>query len=57
MESIVADGNGGGGNTLLAVIVGGLLVVGVAFFAFGGFPGQHAAPSGPSITVKAPSGQ
>ncbi len=52
----MADGNGGGGtNTLLAVIVGGLLVVGVAFFVFGGFPGHSAAPSGPSITVKAPS--
>ena len=51
----MADGNGGGaGTTLLAVIVGGILVVLVAFFAFGGFPGmQHK--SGASLTITAPA--
>ena len=48
------DHGGGAGTTLLAVIVGGILVVMVAVFAFGGFPGMHAA-KGPSVTINAPS--
>ena len=48
------DNGGGAGTTMLAVIVGGILVVLVAVFAFGGFPGMHAA-KGPSVTINAPS--
>ena len=47
----MADNNGGSGNTLLALIVGGLVVVVVLFFVFGGIPGRHAGPSGPSATL------
>ena len=51
----MADGNGGGaGTTFLAVIVGGVLVVMVAVFALGGFPGMHQ--KGPSLTITAPVG-
>lgn len=50
------DNGGGAGTTLLAVIVGGILVVMVAVFAFGGFPGMHGgAVKGPSVTINAPS--
>ena len=49
------DSGGGSGNTLLAVIVGGILVVLVAFFAFGGFPGMHGGAKGPSVTINAPA--
>jgi len=49
------DNGGGAGTTLLAVIVGGILVVLVAFFAFGGFPGMHGGAKGPSVTINAPN--
>jgi hypothetical protein len=49
------DDNGGFGNTLLAVIVGGLLVVVVTIFAFGGFPEPRVGTSGSSLSFNAPS--
>jgi len=49
------DNGGGAGTTLLAVIVGGILVVLVAVFAFGGFPGMHGGAKGPSVTINAPN--
>ena len=49
----MADNSGNSGVTMLAFIVGALLVAVVGFFVFRGFPG--AAPSGPSITVTAPT--
>ena len=51
----MADNNGGGaGTTFLAVIVGGILVLLVALFAFGGIPGMQQ--KGPSLTINAPTG-
>lgn len=49
------DNGGGAGTTMLAVIVGGILVVLVMVFAFGGFPGMHGGAKGPSVTINAPS--
>jgi len=59
----MAEESNSTGNTLLAVIVGGILVVMVAFFAFGGFNGvQERADNGgvtivedsPDVTVDLP---
>jgi len=49
------DNGGGAGTTMLAVIVGGILVVLVMVFAFGGFPGMHGGAKGPSVTINAPA--
>jgi hypothetical protein len=49
----MADNGGGAGTTLLAVIVGGILVVLVAIFAFGGIPGIGHKTA--SVTITAPT--
>jgi len=35
----MADNNGGGGTTVIALVLGGMLVLVVLIFAFGGFQG------------------
>jgi hypothetical protein len=47
----MAEESNSAGNTLLAVIIGGILVVMVAFFAFGGFNGMQDQANGGDLTI------
>lgn len=51
----MAEGSGSGASAILGVIIGAIIVVAVAVYAFGGFPGGGSKSTTVNVGSAAPS--